>query len=67
MQQRIINYARLIRKVLDEKVVLSVSDLQLYMDIQERELYAAVGWLVCEEKIHLLADEIDRWTIVLIN
>ena len=67
MQQRIINYARLIRQVLDEKVVLSVSDLQLYMDIQERELYAAVGWLVCEEKIHLLADEHDRWTIVLIN
>lgn len=67
MQQRIINYARLIRQVLDEKVVLSVSDLQLYMDIQERELYAAVGWLVCEEKIHLLADENDRWTIVLIN
>lgn len=57
--------AGVICRILNEKVIMSVPDLKLYVNIPEKGLYMAIGWLACEGKIHVLTDENNDWEIVL--
>lgn len=67
MKNKIIHNARIIRYVIEEKGIIRIRDLRIYINFSQTELYLAIGWLACEDKIYLIADvdDPDDWRIML--
>jgi len=65
MKEKIGNDAGLVWKVLDASGTKSMKELKKAAKLNDKEIYAAIGWLAREEKIAFL-QEADDWFISLI-
>jgi len=64
MKEKIGNDAGLVWKVLDEQGMKSVKELKKVAKLNDKEIYAAIGWLAREEKL-VFHQEDDDWFISL--
>jgi len=64
MKEKIGNDAGLVWKVLDEQGMKSVKELKKAAKLNDKEIYAAIGWLAREEKLVFHQEE-DDWFISL--
>jgi len=65
MKEKIGNDAGLVWKVLDEAGTKSMKELKKATKLNDKEIYAAIGWLAREEKLAFL-QEADDWFISLV-
>jgi len=64
MKEKIGNDAGLIWQVLDAQGIKSLKELKKAAKLNDKEIYAAIGWLAREEKLAFRQEE-DDWYISL--
>ena len=64
MKEKIGNDAGLIWQVLDAQGIKSLKELKKAAKLNDKEIYAAIGWLAREEKLAFHQEE-DDWYISL--
>ncbi|MGV8093779.1 MAG: winged helix-turn-helix domain-containing protein [Mangrovibacterium sp.] len=52
-----------IRKYLEQKGEASVDEIRNYLQLQEREVCLALGWMLCENRIYLRQDDHELFVI----
>lgn len=60
------NHASIIERVLNENGIMPLVDLPIYTNISANEVLMAIGWLACEGKLILLAEDEDDWRVSLL-
>lgn len=64
IKSQILSNAIKIRKYLEQKGEAPVDEIKKYLQLQEREVCLALGWMSCENRIYLRQDDNE---LVVIN
>ncbi len=64
IKHQIVSLALKIRRYLDQKGGASVAEIKSQFKVREPEIYLALGWMACENKIYLRFDGQELYAIV---